>query len=330
MAHEIDMTTGKAAVFVTGEPPWHRLGTVVKEAVTGSEALKLAHLDWTVEQWPIQAVKGVIRRPVTRNLANVRSDTHGVLGVVSERYRVFQNQEAFDFMDDLVGEKLAMYETAGSLQGGRRVWLLVRIPKEYRAGRDDLIKPYLLLVNTHDGSGPLRMIPTTIRVVCQNTLNLALQGTSESSGEIIRHHQCLQDRVEAARQKLGIMVRRFDQFNDEMQVLSRRSVDMLWLANYFDALLPVPTDMASQSRHEKIVQRWEENFDNPRNTLPGIRGTAWGAFNAVSEWADHQRNFRGLDQRMSDERRLNSIWFGSSDRIKQLAYSQALADVRNN
>ena len=172
MAHEIDQSTGKAAVFVTGQPPWHGLGAVVKNAVTSREALQLAHLDWTVEQWPLQAVKDADRRAVQRHKANVRSDTHAVLGVVSERYRIFQNQDAFDFMDSLVNEKLAMFETAGALQGGRRVWLLARIPGEFRAGADDVIDPYVLLVNTHDGTGALRLLPTTVRVVCQNTLNL--------------------------------------------------------------------------------------------------------------------------------------------------------------
>jgi hypothetical protein len=107
---------------------------------------------------------------------------------------VFQNHEAFDFMDGLVGDKLAMYETAGSLHGGKRVWMMASIPKEYRAGPDDLIKPYVLLTNTHDGSQALRMIPTTVRVVCQNTLNLALR-ESGVEGLTISHHPRLESRI---------------------------------------------------------------------------------------------------------------------------------------
>ena len=328
MAHEIDLSTGKAAVFVTGQPPWHGLGAVVKNAVTSREALQLAHLDWTVEQWPLQAVQGAQSSDVPRHKANVRSDTHAVLGVVSERYRVFQNHQAFDFMDGLIGEQLAMYETAGSLQGGRRVWMLARIPGEFRAGADDVIDPYVLLVNTHDGTGALRLLPTTVRVVCQNTLNLALRGRA-AVGESIPHYESLRARVAAARQTLGIVTRRMEMFGEELQALTRQSVNSAWIRRYFYGLMTPPKDEFGQARLERLFDRWHENFESPRQSLPGIRHTAWSAFNAVSEWADHQRTFRGLDTRARAERRLNSIWFGQSDQIKQRAYSQALAAANN-
>ncbi len=106
---------------------------------------------------------------VPSRVANVRSDTHSVLGVVGKTYRVFQNVEAFDFMDTLVGEKLAMYETAGALRQGKRIWMLARIPKEYRVG-DDVVQPYVLLSNAHDGTQALRMIPTTVRGVAIGVL----------------------------------------------------------------------------------------------------------------------------------------------------------------
>ena len=169
MAHAIDETTGLAAVFVTGEPAWHKLGKTIEKAASSAEAIGLAGLDWRVEQWPVRAFdpdQPTTEAAMPDTVANVRADTKAVLGVVGKRYRVFQNHEAFDFMDGLVGDKLAMYETAGSLHGGKRVWMMARIPKEYRAGADDLIKPYVLLTNTHDGSQALRMIPTTVRVVC--------------------------------------------------------------------------------------------------------------------------------------------------------------------
>ena len=140
MAHAIDQTTGRAAVFVTGEPAWHRLGVVIENATTSAEAIGLAGLDWRVEQWPVRAFdpdNHSIEAGIPDTVANVRTDTKAVLGVVGKRYRVFQNHEAFDFMDGLVGDKLAMYETAGSLHGGKRVWMMASIPKEYRAGPDD-------------------------------------------------------------------------------------------------------------------------------------------------------------------------------------------------
>ena len=321
MAHEIDQTTGKAAVFVAGEPAWHRLGTVIEQATTSAEAIGLAGLDWRVEQWPVRAFDpdhNSTEASVSAFVANVRTDTKAVLGVVGKRYRVFQNREAFDFMDALVGDKLAMYETAGSLHGGKRVWMLARIPKEYRAGSDDLIKPYVLLTNTHDGSQALRMIPTTVRVVCQNTLNLAL-GLAGAEGLTISHRPRLETRVQEARAKLGIIAARFDRFDEELHAMLAKDLSGSEASGYFRGLAgmdkPGGTDRQKESR-EKVFGQMLANFDNERNTLAGMKHTAWAAYNAVSEWADHQRSYRGSNPDDKLNRRLDSIWFGTSHQIK--------------
>src|SRR4051794_11004749 len=115
MAHELDLTTGQAAVFVAGTPAWHKLGVNVAEAQTSADAIKLARMDWTVEQWPLTARKGGVEVAVADRVANVRADTNAVLGVVSTGYRVFQNKDCFDFLDGIVADRLAMYETAGAI-----------------------------------------------------------------------------------------------------------------------------------------------------------------------------------------------------------------------
>jgi len=329
MAHEIDQTTGRAAVFVSGEPAWHRLGTVIEQATTSAEAITLAGLDWRVEQWPVRAFdpdSNSTEAAIREFVANVRTDTKAVLGVVGKRYRVFQNREAFDFMDALVGDKLAMYETAGSLHGGKRVWMLAAIPKEYRAGADDLIKPYVLLTNTHDGSQALRMIPTTVRVVCQNTLNLAMREAG-MDGLTISHHPRLETRIAEARTKLGIIAARFDQFDEELHAMLSKDLSVTEASGYFRGLartdIPGGTDRQKKSR-EKVYGQMLANFDNERNTLPGMKHTAWAAYNAVSEWADHQRNYRGLNPAEKLNRRLDSVWFGASHQLKQAAYYGAL------
>jgi phage/plasmid-like protein (TIGR03299 family) len=329
MAHAIDQTTGRAAVFVVGEPAWHRLGVVIERATTSAEAIGLAGLDWRVEQWPVRAFdpdNHSVEAGIPDTVANVRTDTKAVLGVVGKRYRVFQNHEAFDFMDSLVGDKLAMYETAGSLHGGKRVWMMASIPKEYRAGPDDLIKPYVLLTNTHDGSQALRMIPTTIRVVCQNTLNLALREAGVE-GLTISHHPKLESRVAEARAKLGIIAARFDSFDDELHAMLEKDLNVTEAGSYFRGLsgidLPGQSDRQRKSR-EQIQGQMLSNFDNDRNTLSGIKHTAWAAYNAVSEWADHQRKYRGTTPTDKLDRQLDSVWFGQSHQIKQAAYRGAL------
>jgi phage/plasmid-like protein (TIGR03299 family) len=329
MAHAIDQTTGRAAVFVVGEPAWHRLGVVIERATTSAEAIGLAGLDWRVEQWPVRAFdpdNHAIEAGIPDTVANVRTDTKAVLGVVGKRYRVFQNHEAFDFMDSLVGDNLAMYETAGSLHGGKRVWMMASIPKEYRAGPDDLIKPYVLLTNTHDGSQALRMIPTTVRVVCQNTLNLALREAGVE-GLTISHHPKLESRVAEARAKLGIIAARFDSFDDELHAMLKKDLSVTEAGSYFRGLSgidqPGQSDRQRKSR-EQIQGQMLSNFDNERNTLAGIKHTAWAAYNAVSEWADHQRKYRGTTPADKLDRQLDSVWFGQSHQIKQAAYRGAL------
>jgi len=151
--------------------------------------------------------------------------------VVSTGYRAFQNREAFDFMDQLVGEQLAMFETAGSLKGGRRVWMLAKLPNELRIAGDDVVKPYVLLTNGHDGTAALRMIPTTVRVVCQNTLNLALGRAGSTEGLSIFHFENLDARVADARRKLGIVAKRVDLFAEEAQILAARQVSSPGIGN---------------------------------------------------------------------------------------------------
>ena len=329
MSHEIDQTTGIAAVFTAGDPPWQELGRNVAEAVDSRQAITLAGLKWTVEQWPVTAntPDGFGSIPADGFVANVRTDTRCVLGVVSEKYRPFQNEEAFAFCDALVGTKRAKCETAGALRGGRRVWMLLKLPDDtLRAGPDDVIEPYLLLYNSFDGSSCLRALLTSIRVVCQNTLNLALR-QGQHSGIAIPHRGDLQQRVQDARFALGLVRERLDDFGEEIEALRRVSMHNGRLRKFFDKVLPpLPSDATERTRHnrQQALEKLQDNFDNELNRLPGMRGSLWAAFNAVSEFADHDRVFRGHDEQSRRENRLNSIWFGRSQQLKQRAYELAL------
>ncbi len=356
MSHEIDMSTGQAAVFVSGQPAWHQLGTVVAEAVTSAEAVKLARLDWRVEQRPIFLGDG---RKIPQRVANVRTDTGIVLGVVSTDYQVFQNWECFDFMDALVAEKLAMFETAGALKEGRQVWMLARIPKELRAAGSDVIDPYVLLTNGHDGGTALRMIPTSVRVVCNNTLNLALRRAGDGVGFTLHHSKNLQARVEEARRTLGIVLERIDRFQEQITSLASASVTEREARDYWEKLFPTrprkggevlagdgaaladasplsraarlalgqPTTAQQSRAHKRNAQIQEQllqSFHSPTNTLPGIRDTLWAAFNAVTHWVDHQSPVRGKDVLAQPDSRMHSIFLGRGDALKQEAFKAAL------
>lgn len=329
MAHELDQTTGRAAVMVAGEAPWHRLGVNVAQTQTSDSAIKLAGLDWDVVQCSMTATRlvdvanGMEERliDVPGHVANIRSDTHAVLGVVGDGYRPFQNREAFDFMDTIVGEKLAIYETAGSLRGGKHVWMMVRLPDDITVGQDDVSHSYMLLTNSHDGSRALRVIPTSVRVVCMNTLNLALS-RGEGKGIKIRHSESLAGRVYEARRALRLVSQRFAGMQQEVDSLAKRKLTQDELANYFAMLM---CDRAAKpERQKELVRQLVANLEHPTNTVGGMEGSAWAAFNAVSYYADHQTKVLGKGLK-ADDNRLNSIWFGSAHDLKTAAYNAALA-----
>lgn len=169
------MAANVESMFCVRETPWHGLGTNVQEAQKSEDALIMSGLDWKVVQESIYTPQDEL---IEGYKANVRNIDRKVLGVVTDRYKVIQNEEAFAFTDELLGEGVR-YETAGSLQGGKRVWLLAHMPHEYIIS-GERISPYLLFSNIHDGSGAIKVALTPIRVVCQNTLNLALSNDSVS------------------------------------------------------------------------------------------------------------------------------------------------------
>ena len=330
MTHAIDETTGRPAVMVAGSPAWHGLGVNVEEAQTSEDAIELAGLDWSVDQFPVfaqvpheteTAIEQWVKVP--KRVANVRTDTNAVLGVVGEQYRVFQNSEAFTFFDALVGERLAMYETAGSLHGGKTIWIMAKLPSDFSVAGDDEVKPYVLLVNAHDGTKSLRMLPTSIRVVCANTLNLALSGMERSC--VIPHYPSLESRIRDARQALQLFGGRLDEFKDRAEAMANHDMaSAVKLEGYFQGLYPLEGTDRQNKRNRRIINQLRDNFENERNTIHGIRGSLWAAFNSVTEYVDHQRSTRGQDESERRDNRVASIFFGSGNEVKQKAWTSAL------
>ena len=191
------MPANVETMFSVRETPWHGHGRIIMDAPASREALELAGLDWQVESRNIYSGTGAM---IPGYRANVRSTDDAVLGVVSDRYRIVQNEEAFQFTDDLLGEGVT-YETAGSLQGGKKVWMLARLPRKYLIAGDQ-VEPYLVIFNSHDGSSGVKVAMTPIRVVCQNTLNLALNTAKRSW--TARHTENVLLRVQDARETLQL------------------------------------------------------------------------------------------------------------------------------
>ena len=280
------MSANVETMFSVREKPWHGLGTIVKEAPTSADAIRLAGLDWAVVQEPIYTN---FNRVVEGYRANVRSSDRKVLGVVSDRYKVVQNVDAFSFTDELLG-KGVRYETAGSLQEGRKVWLLARLPREYIIA-GERISPYLVFSNTHDGSGSVKVAITPVRVVCNNTLNLALSTAKRSFSMI--HTGNIQDKIQEAKDTLFLAEEYMDCLGVEFEQLRRQKITDAQVKEYIEMLLPMekePTPIQSKNiirLREDMMKRYHDAPD-----LQRVGSNAYRFINAVSDFATHSNPLR--------------------------------------
>ncbi|MDE6906335.1 MAG: DUF932 domain-containing protein [Lachnospiraceae bacterium] len=275
------MSANVESMFYTREKPWHGLGIQVQEAPASTDALRLAGLDWNVVQEPIYTD---FNEPIEGYKANVRDSDRKVLGVVSDRYKVVQNTDAFSFTDELLG-KGVRYETAGSLQEGRKVWLLARLPREYIIA-GERISPYLVFSNTHDGSGSVKVAVTPVRVVCNNTLNLALSTAKRSFSMI--HTGNIQDKIQEAKETLFMAEEYMDCLGIEFEQLRRQKMTDEQVKEYIELLLPMekePTPIQSKNiirLREDMMKRY---YDAP--DLQKVGSNAYRFINAVSDFATH-------------------------------------------
>lgn len=297
-----------AANFETGffvaVPAWHGLGIVIREAPTSAEAIKIAQLDWDVVPKPIYDEFG---RVIPGYKVNQRSTDNKNLGIVTDRYRIVQNREAFEFTDALLGEGVR-YETAGSLASGKRVWMLARMEGTTLA--EEKIDPFLVFTNNHDGTGAVRVAITPIRVVCQNTLNLSLQKAS-------RHWSCAHKgdiigKLDEARYTLQNAKAYMDALEEELGELKLKKVTESQVREMTNKLLELEyADLFKKAvKAGKVVdfktalkqQKYEEKLNRKRTDIltiyhdkPDLRGTEHTAFrfvNAVSDYATHNTDHK--------------------------------------
>lgn len=275
------MAANVETMFSVREKPWHGLGTVVAEALSSKEALVSAGLNWRVVQEPLFTER---EEEISGYKVNVRDKDRKVLGVVSDRYKVIQNTEAFAFTDELLGAGVC-YETAGSLQDGKKVWLLARMPHEYIIS-GERISPYLLFSNTHDGTGAVKVALTPIRVVCNNTLNLALR-TAKRSWSMI-HTGDVREKISEARDTLLRAENYMDSLGKEIDRLQKTKMSDREVLEYINLLLPMDEGFSTQQT--KNLKRLREDmqaryFDAP--DLQDVGKNAYRFINAVSDFATH-------------------------------------------
>lgn len=316
MAHNLEERGSEASMFYTGETPWHQLGRRLNKPATAGEAMQAARLDYTVVKRPLKAViNGRHYADVPNAFATVRMDTNQVLGVVGSRYEPVQNKDAFNFFDPLVDKDEAIYHTAGVLGRGEKIWLLAKLPSYIRVGkRGDAIEKFVLLYNSHDGSSHIRLKLTPVRVVCNNTLTCALQGTDAEVR--IKHTASATEKLQEAHKILELYNGLYQQLDYIFNRMSLRKVTSQQLLDYVKTLVPDNQEAESNVRTENIrsnIIRLHD--DTPEAAMH--RGTLFGAYNAVTELVDHYGS-------SNPSKQLKSIWFGGSgEQLKRRAYSLA-------
>lgn len=272
------MAANVESMFSVREKPWHGLGTIVQEAPTSKDALSLAGLDWTVRQEPV-----VYKEQDSGYFMNIRSTDDKVLGVVGGRYKPVQNVDAFDFVDGLVGEGVT-YETAGSLSSGKRIWLLAKMPDVKIL--DDVVEPYMCLTNSHDGFGSLKVCMTPVRVVCQNTLNLALDTAKRSWN--VRHTSSIDSKMSVARETLGLAQTYMGSIAQTAEDLYKIKIAPKDFVTLQEKLFPITSEMTQRKEDAQVLLREQLKHAWEMDDLGNIKGTGWGFMNAISDMTTHK------------------------------------------
>ena len=318
------MPANVQSIAYYGKVPWHKLGTQVPQGVTAADMIQAAGLDWRVDLKPARGAKVInnkgeySRYEVLRQPRPNWEEEEVLLGVVSRRYQPLQNEEAFAFFDPLVEDKTAYFETAGALGEGERIWVMAKMPGAMEIVKGDECCKYLLLSNTHSGDGSVIVKFTSVRVVCQNTLTLAMEDGQKAYR--IRHSKQMQFKLQELSEFMAITKKVYQEAEESFKRLARVQMTEEKLKYYMEAVFP---KTAAQKKEPALPQRWQEiqkTFETlPDLQLPGVRGTLWGAYNAITRMEDYKEP----RQAELPEQRLNRVWFGSGAETKLLALQKA-------
>jgi len=288
MAHNLETRNGITS-FASTQTAWHGLGQIVNGAMTAQNAIELARLDYDVVKVPNYACYNGEFLNTPSSFSTLRTDTNQILGDrIGKNYTIVQNLEAFTFFDSIVDAGAAVYETAGVLGVGEKIFITAKMPDTIRiAGTDDLTEVYVLLTSSHDGSGSIIAAVTPIRVVCQNTLNMALGSTINRVA--IRHTSAVKDRLSEAHKVLGISKTLVTEASDCFNLLSKKYVS----DNNVKEL--IRTLFNEQERDSTRIKNIEDAVLECYFAGVGqekIVGTAWGAINGITFYLDHVKSYR--------------------------------------
>ena len=339
MAHQIHFNdqTGRHSFFSVKEKPWHGLGQIVEDYPTSAEAIRHAGLDFEVEKRRLYTPSSPIvtediilsgKLDIKDYCSTVRTDTDTVLGVVGKDYHIVQNRDAFSFFDSIVGGDGILYETAGALGNGERIFITAKLPDYIRVGKEDLIEKYLFLTTSHDGSGSITAAFTPIRIVCANTLNAAMQ--SKTNTVRIRHTSNAKDRLEQAHKVMGIS----DQLGSSLEAVfnywTRTSINDREVKKLIQRAMAPGKEVLKklqEGRNEELSacfnnmvdDAFEYAMSHPSQQTATTKGTVFGAYNGVTGYFQNVRKYK------NDEAKLSSILMGGTAQLRgQAAFDLCL------
>ena len=297
-------------------PPWHGLGTVLEDNPTPAEAIKLAGLDWEVEGRPVFGVSNEGHNgacaddysAISGYQAITRATDGRVFAIMTDSYEVYQNRDAFAWVEPLVENGLLKLETAGSLGDGKVIWILAGVvgaEEEVRPG--DVVKQYVLLATSHNGSMSVNTGFCAKRVCCENTLRMARE---EGTMNRVRHGKTMKVRLDIAREVIEGNINKFRHSIGLAQSMADREVTADLLVSYINRVFPAETSDQLQKRVDLIMPLFEGGRGNGQGTL-------WDLYNAVTEWLNYGRG-------KNADSRLNSLWFGEGAKISDRAWGEAV------
>lgn len=315
MAHKIETVNGKAAHFYVGQTPWHGLGVKLNAPPTIEEGIKAAGLNWTVGLRPLFTDNGI----EVSHRATYRKSDGKILGVVGPSYHVLQNAEAFRWFQPLLDANEVELHTAGSLDEGKKVWVLGKIKsKASEIVPGDTVEKFVLLSNSHDGTQAVRVGFTPIRVVCNNTLTLAHR---DQASKLIRclHFGNVVQTLDSLREVMNTANSEFEATADQYRKLARKRISRNDLRKYVRKVFGFDATEEVKPVTQKIFDAVEAFYNSGRgNDMDGVKGTLWAGYNAVTEYLSYSRG-------QTQNGRLDSLWFGDSAKLNRTALEIAAA-----
>ncbi len=316
MGHNLNYNEhlGRHAFFSRKEKAWHGLGVIVEHALTSEEAIVAAGLDYTVAKGatyvkydtPISGIKGKVLPNV---FGTYRTDTGDVLGAVGKQYEVIQNKDAFSFFDNIVSSKEAIFETAGALGKGETIFITAKLPSYIQLENNDLIDKYLLLTSSHDGSRAISAMITPVRVVCNNTLNVAL--SNNTNRIYIKHTKSAHEKLKIGAELMGLTNKYFETFQDVLNKLKSEPITEPEISLILETNILSPKEIEegniSFTKHNMIVDIMDNIESGIGQEL--YRGTKLWVFNGVSTYINNAAKYK------NNEDKFQSITNGKSAKL---------------